>query len=72
MTGLPFPYIEVSVKEGKLIMDAGGQAGPIAPTATKDKFDASGRAMITFVKEDQKVTKLQMEAMGFKFDGVKE
>jgi cytochrome c len=72
MTGLPFPYIEVSVKEGKLIMDAGGQAGPIDPTASKDKFDAGGRAMISFIKENGKVNKLQMEAMGFKFEGVKE
>lgn len=72
MTGLPFPYIEMSVKEGKLIMDAGGQAGPIDPTSTKDKFDAGGRAMISFVKENAKVTKLKMEAMGFAFEGVKE
>jgi cytochrome c len=60
------------VKEGKLIMDAGGQAGPIDPTASKDKFDAGGRAMISFIKENGKVNKLQMEAMGFKFEGVKE
>lgn len=72
MTGLPFPYIEMSVKEGKLIMDAGGQAGPIDPTSTKNTFDAGGKAVITFIKENQKVTKLQMEAMGFKFEGVKE
>ena len=72
MTGLPFPYIEISVKEGKLIMDAGGQAGPIDPTSTKNKFDGSGRAMITFIRENQKVTKLQMEAMGFNFEGIKE
>ena len=72
MTGLPFPYIEVSVKEGKLNMDAGGQAGPIDPTATKDKFDAGGKAVLTFVRESGKVTKLVMEAMGFKFEGTKE
>lgn len=72
MTGLPFPYIEVSVKEGRLAMDAGGQAGPIDPTTTKDKFDASGRAMITFIKENSKVTRLKMESMGMAFEGVKE
>ena len=27
MTGLPFPYIEVSVKDGKLMMKAGEQGG---------------------------------------------
>lgn len=72
MAGLPFPYIEMSVKDGKLVMDAGGQAGPVQATSTKDKFDASGRAMISFVRDNQKVTKLVMEAMGFKFEGVKE
>jgi cytochrome c len=72
MTGLPFPYIEMSVKDGKLVMDAGGQAGLVQATSTKDKFDASGRAMISFVRDNQKVTKLVMEAMGFKFEGVKE
>ncbi len=51
MTGLPFPYIEVSVKECKLIMDAEGQIGPIDATSTKDKFNVGGRAMITFIKE---------------------
>ena len=27
MTGLPFPYIEVSIQDGKLNMKAGEQAG---------------------------------------------
>ena len=72
MDGLPFPYIEVSLKDGKLIMDAGGQAGPINPTPAKDKFDADGRATITFLRENQKVSRLSMEAMGFRFEGVRE
>jgi cytochrome c len=72
MTGLPFPYIEVSIKDGKLIMDAGGQAGPIDPTSTKNKFDAGGKAVITFHVENKNVSKLIMEAMGFTFEGVRE
>jgi cytochrome c len=73
MTGLPFPYIEVSVKEGKLIMDAGGQAGEIKPTAVSDQFDADGRATILFLRNDaRQVVKLKMDAMGFSFEGAKE
>ncbi|HEY9048739.1 MAG TPA: ThuA domain-containing protein [Ohtaekwangia sp.] len=73
MTGLPFPFVEVSVKEGKLMMDAGGQVGEIKPTDTADKFDADGRATILFIRNgDKKVTTLKMDAMGFSFDGVKE
>jgi cytochrome c len=73
MTGLPFPFIEVSVKEGKLLMDAGGQIGEITPTDTPDKYDASGKAMIIFIRNDaQKVMALKMDAMGFSFEGKKE
>jgi cytochrome c len=73
MTGLPFPYIEVSVKEGKLMMDAGGQTGEITPTSEPHQFDAGGKAMITFsVNEARKADKLKMVAMGFTFEGSKE
>ncbi len=73
MTGLPFPFIEVSVKEGKLMMDAGGQIGEITPTDTPDKYDASGKAMIFFIRNDaQKVVTMKMDAMGFSFEGKKE
>lgn len=73
MTGLPFSHVEISVKEGKLMMDAGGQGGEIKPTSTPDKYDADGKATLTFLRaEDNKVNKLKMEAMGFTFEGVKE
>ena len=73
MTGLPFPFIEVCVKEGKLIMDAGGSIGEITPTDTPDKYDAGGKAIIYFVRDDaQKVVNMKMEAMGFTFEGKKE
>ena len=71
MTGLPFPYVEVSVKDGKLVMDAGGQSGELKQTG-EDTFDAGGQAVITFLKEANAVTKLKMDAMGFSFEGVKE
>ncbi|MEO7990672.1 MAG: cytochrome C, partial [Chryseolinea sp.] len=73
MTGLPFPFVEVSVKEGKLMMDAGGQIGEITPTDMPDKYDASGKAMIFFIRNDaQKVVTMKMDAMGFSFEGKKE
>ena len=73
MTGLPFPFVEVSVKEGKVMMQAGEQGGEIKPTGEEDKFDADGKATILFIRDEKKkVTKLKMEAMGFSFDGVKE
>jgi cytochrome c len=73
MTGLPFPYIEVSVKDGKLMMDAGGQVAEIKSTGEPDQFDAGGQAKLLFLKDDtNKVSKLKMDAMGFSFEGVKE
>ena len=72
MTGLPFPFITISNKDGKLMMDADGQVGEIKPTATADVFDADGKAVITFLRDDTgKVTKLKMDAMGFSFEGTK-
>lgn len=54
MTGLPFPFVDVSVKDGKLIMNAGGQAGEIKPMSEEDKFDADGKATILFIREEKK------------------
>lgn len=73
MTGLPFDYVEITVQDGKVIMNAGGQGGPVSPTDTPDKYDADGKAILNFIRNDaKKVTGVQMEAMGFKFEGKKE
>jgi cytochrome c len=73
MTGLPFDFIEISVKDGKVIMDAGGQGGAIDATDTPDKFDANGRATLNFVRNEAKqVTGIKMEASGFTFEGKKQ
>lgn len=73
MSNLPFPYIEISVQDGKLFMKAGEQGGAITPMDEADKYDASGKAIIYFIRDDKKkVVKLQMEASGFKFEGDKE
>jgi len=73
MTNLPFPYIEVSVQDGKLYMKAGEQGGTVTPMNEPDKFDADGKATLLFIRDEKKkVVKLQMEAMSFKFYGEKE
>jgi cytochrome c len=73
MSGLPFEYIEVSIKDGKLNMQAGEQGGEVQATNTPDKYDAGGKATILFVRDEtKKVTSLKMKAMGFNFTGKKE
>jgi cytochrome c len=73
MTGLPFDYIEVSVKDGKVIMNAAGQGGELTATGTPDKFDADGKATIYFTRDEAaKVSKIKLEAMGMAFEGKKE
>lgn len=73
MTGLPFEYISVNPKEGKLIMDASGQVGEISTTGTPDKYDGDGKAMIYFIRDNkQKVISLKMEEMRFNFEVKKE
>jgi cytochrome c len=72
MTGLPFPHIDVSVKDGKLFMKAGDQEGEVKPVGA-DTFDADGRAKILFLRdENNKVNKLKMDTMGFTFEGPRE
>ena len=72
MTGLPFEYITISVDDSKLMMDANGQHGALT-SAGPDTFDADGKAIIQFQRDDKKVvTRLKMDAMGFSFEGVKE
>jgi cytochrome c len=71
MTGLPFEFITVTEKDGKLFMEAGGQGGELKQTGN-DTFDAGGQAKISFVRESGMVKSMKMEAMGFNFEGTKE
>ncbi|MBB6003577.1 ThuA domain-containing protein [Arcicella rosea] len=72
MTGLPFEEISISVKDDKLMIDAGGQVGELTATGTADKYDAGGKAIVVFIKNDAgAVTKVKLEAMGMAFDGDK-
>ncbi len=73
MSGMPFPYIECTVKDGVLQMKAGEQGGPVKSTGEPDKYDADGKATILFIRDDKhNVIKMQLEAMGMKFMGDKE
>ena len=54
-------------------MDAGEKTGEKKPTGEDDKFDADGKALFLFIRDEKKkVIKLKMDAMGFSFEGVKE
>ena len=73
MIGLPFEYINVTTKDGKVWMEAGDKQGPISATTTPDKFDGDGKSIIYFIRDaQQKVVQLKLEAMGFNFEGKKE
>ena len=64
--GLPFEYMEISVKEGKLYYAGGEYSGFLTPLKEKkDAFDANGEAVFTFLRNDQnKVTDLKIDYQG--------
>jgi hypothetical protein len=72
--GLPFEYMEVSVKEGKLFYNGGEYSGFLDPLKDKkDAFDASGAAVFTFNRNaENKVTELRIDYQGQTFTGRKE
>ncbi|AYB35798.1 carbohydrate-binding protein [Chryseolinea soli] len=73
MTGLPFEFIVITIKDGKVMMDASGQIGELKPTVMADTYDADGKATINFIRDEKNaVNKLKMDAMGFSFQGSKE
>ena len=71
--GLPFEYITVAVKDGKLVINTGTEEGALTPLKDADSFDADGRAIFKFTRNaDKKVTGLTLDAQGNVFDGKKE
>ena len=72
--GLPFEYMEISVKDGKLFYIGGEYSGPLDDIKDKkDAFDANGQAVFTFLRNDSdKVTTLQIDYQGQTFTGTKE
>jgi hypothetical protein len=72
--GMPFDYMEISVREGKLFYSGGEYSGFLVPLKDKkDAFDASGQAVFTFVRNgDAKVTDLKIDYQGQTFLGGRE
>lgn len=72
--GLPFDYMEITLKEGVLTVDAGGQGGPMTQDKeSQDKFDVLGEAIFKFVRnEEKKIVKLVVEYQGMTLNGEKE
>lgn len=71
---LPFEYMEVSVKDGKLYFVGGEYNGFLEPIKDKkDTFDVNGVAVFTFVRDkENKVAELKVDYEGKTYLGKKE
>lgn len=73
MEGMPFDYIELSAKDGKLHYVAGEYQGDLTPKTAKDEFDANGQATVKFTRDaNNLVTGIGMNAQGQDFTGTRE
>ena len=72
--GLPFDYMEITLENGVLNVDAGGQGGPMTQDKENtDKFDVLGEAIFKFVRnEEKKIVKLVVEYQGMTMNGERE
>jgi hypothetical protein len=71
--GLPFEYITVAVKDGKLVVNTGSEEGVLTPLKDVDSFDADGRATFKFIRNpDKVVTGIALEAQDMIYEGKKE
>lgn len=73
--GLPFDYMTISVKDGKLYFFGGEYAGFLTPLKDKkDVFDAAnGEALFTFIRNSEnKVADLQIDYQGLSLTGRRE
>ncbi|MFM8488110.1 MAG: cytochrome C, partial [Bacteroidota bacterium] len=70
-TGLPFDKIEFLVENGVLIASSSMNKGPVKQTGT-DTFDADGKAVFQFVRENGKVTGVKLMPPGMSFFGKKQ
>lgn len=72
--GMPFEYMVITAKDGKLNFSGGEYGGPLTPVAgKKDVFDANGQAVFSFVRNaDNKITDLAIDYQGQQFSGKKE
>jgi cytochrome c len=72
--GMPFEYMEISLKESKLYYSGGEYSGFLTPLKDKkDAFDADGQAVFTFLRNGQnKITDLQIDYQGQTYSGKRE
>jgi alpha-L-rhamnosidase len=73
MTGMPFEFIEVSVKNGELNLDAAGNGGPIKANPDQpDTFFTDDKSPVWFLRDiNNQVIKLKVEFMSMIFEGEK-
>jgi cytochrome c len=73
MTGMPFEFLEVSVKDGQLTLDAAGSGGLLKASAAEvDLYLTEDNSTIRFVRDaTKKVVKLKAEFMSMPFEGSK-
>jgi cytochrome c len=72
MTGLPFDYIEVTPKAGKLYIKAGNNEGELTPGSEADEFKGDNNTVFKFGRDaDRKVASLTLEVQGMSFKGNK-
>ncbi len=73
MEGMPFDYIDLTNKNGKLHFEAGEYQGDLTAKTTKDEFDANGQATVKFTRDASNVvTGIGLNAQGQDFTGMKE
>ena len=74
-TGLPFDFMDFTLKESKLTVQAGDQGGPlVAVKDAVDKFEtADSVAKFSFIRDEQKkITKVTVDYHGMTLEGKKE
>ena len=72
--GMPFEYMTITAKDGKLNFSGGEYSGPLNPVSgKKDVFDANGAATFSFVRNaDKKITDLAIDYQGNVMSGKRE
>jgi alpha-L-rhamnosidase len=72
MQGLPFEFIDISVKNDKLFMQAGNNSSELEPGESEDQFK-SNDTIITFFRDQQKkVVSLKYDSGLIVYEGVKQ
>lgn len=72
MTGLPFEFVEVTSKAGKLYLKAGDNESELTPGSEPDAFNGGSGSVIRFGRgANQHVISLTLAAQGYSFKGEK-